>query len=465
MAKLFGTSGARGTTNKQITPDFAFLVAAIYGVMLREKKGGRPQVVVGHDQRFGADMLAYSTIAGFQSVGVDVMMLGMVSTGVYSVFLQQGKFDGGILITGSHMPPDRIGIIPMLPNAHYADRDVTDVIEARLGAFDLTPHMAAFQDVGVVTRGMAAKTRYAHHLYDLLRGSGEAIENARFRVLLDPGNGTSGAVAQTLFYCFDGLEREVINAEPLPIPNRLSECTPENCSEAIARTRDGGFALGACFDGDADRVMFIADDGSVPTDDQIGALFATHLLGEGDTLVTPVNASRLIEAVCASRGITVRYCRIGQPSTDTAVREHGAKFAYEAAARKYGFGELQCCYDGVYATAKLLALMAQTGKSLAQLTAELPKFYQAAVRVEVEEAHKAAVVARATEAVCAELSDRIERTDTTDGTKWFFKGGAWLLLRPSGTESLVRAYSDARSQEEADTLIALARTALEQVLS
>lgn len=466
MAKLFGTSGARGVTNRDITPLLALKIGLIYGRMCVARKRGKQAVLlVGNDNRYGAEMLAHAVIAGLNAAGAHVEWIGCVSTGVYSVNLRERRqFDGGILITGSHMPPDRIGIIPMLPNAHYADRDVTEEIERELAVFSFPECLAAFETVGGSYR-IIEPGCYFGGVSRMLGAAGvQVVRAAQFRVLIDPANGTAGAVAKEFLENL-GCVVEMINGARLPIPQRPAECKPETCEEAIARMRDGGFHLGACFDGDADRVLFITPDGSTPTDDQIGAMFAAYLLREGDALVTPVNASRLIEAVCRPRGVRVKYCRIGQPATDTAVRQHGAKFAYESAARKYGFHEFECCYDGVYAMAKLLALMARTGKSLCKLVGELPPFFQSALRLEVPDEQKGAVAERVIAALGDRLEGEIEEVLTVDGVRFMLRGDASVHVRQSGTEPVVRVYSDARSQAEADALTALARGAFEKALS
>lgn len=461
MAGLFGTSGARGKTNVEITADLAFGIASSYGALLQKELNERPRVVVGHDQRHGASMLANAAAAGFQSVGADVVMVGCVSTGVYTVSLRDDHtYDGGVLITGSHMPPERIGIIPMLRNGHYADRDVTDRIEASVATRDFEQDRVSFDCIGEINnRTLGADVRYLNFIYDQVRDR-EAVEQGQFRVLLDPGNGTGGSVANSLMGLLN-CQVTAINEHPYPIPVRPSECTPENCSEAIRCVCDGDFHLGACFDGDADRVKFITRTGDMLSDDVVAAIFVTHILDDDETYVTPVNASGLVRWAVQNRGGHLVECRIGQPSTDTAVRAHRAAMASESNAGKFGFRELECCYDGPLALAKMIEIMAQTNKSLAELAAELPQFYQASVRIAVQETRKAIVVKTATEAVVHRLKDEILRTDETDGTKLFLDGERWLLLRPSGTEPVVRAYSDAQSQEAANALISLAKAAFE----
>lgn len=466
-ARLFGTSGIRGKTNVDINPELVFQVSAIYAITCRGRSGAAPAFVVGHDQRYGAKMLALSAIAGANSRGAHVIYLGCVSTGQYCAYLRSGDFAGGIYLTGSHMAPERIGLILTLGNGHYADRDVTDVVEQRLAEYpaNCLP-VTDFQKIGEVTAADQGEVAAAYlgPPFSALHSVRHAVRMLEPRILLDPGNGTAGAIARALLTEL-GCIVDVINAEPLPIPNRRSECKPENCGEAIACTRDGGYTLGACFDGDADRVKFILPDGTMLSDDVVAASFAMHLLQPGEVYVTPVNASGLVRFAVESRGGRLVECRIGQPATDTEVRQHSAAMASESNAGKFGFAELGCCYDGPFAVAKMLGIMAQTGKSLAELISELPRFFQAEVSIPVDDARKAAVTAAAIAAVRTQLGEEVERVDTTDGTKFYLRGERWLLLRPSGTEPLVRAYSDGRSQEQAQALVALAQEEFRRALS
>ena len=126
--RMFGTAGIRGVTNIEITPELAKGIASAYGYYL--SKGGRKRckITVGFDTRYGAEMLALSVITGITSIGIDVVNLGCISTGGFSMNMVAGKLDGGILITGSHMPPDRIGIIAMLKDGAYAPFEVTDKV-------------------------------------------------------------------------------------------------------------------------------------------------------------------------------------------------------------------------------------------------------------------------------------------------------------------------------------------------
>lgn len=459
---LFGTSGARGVTNKEITPQLAMLIAMAYGSMMKSSADGEPpRVLVGHDQRLGAGLLAQTVAIGFQSVGIDVHTIGMVSTGMYSAFMRGNRFDGGILVTGSHMPPDRIGIIPMLQNAHYADQDVTDQIEMWMKSWNSSQRPTPRSTFGE----LIVRERHdvmAVYRYTLQPSVPISSGKRKFRrIVVDPGNGTGGFPAEQMLHGTSWVPF-VINGDPQSFPNRPSECNPTNCAEAIRCVVSGRAHLGVCFDGDADRVKFITHKGIMLEDSVVAAIFARHVLDSGDTVVTGVNASGLIEAIAKEKGLRVEYCRIGQPSNNMAARMYKAAFAFEEAAGKFGFRDFGCCFDGSYAMLRMLQIMDRTGKSLADLAGEVPKFYQSSARIPVADAAKDRVVRHAREQLERELGSEILRTDTTDGTKWFLEGDQWLMIRPSGTEPVVRAYADGRSQLEVDILIGRATDAFER---
>ena len=465
-----GTSGFRGTKD-EVTPDHAFAAAVLYGEML----GAGKRVTVGHDNRETAAKLASAACDGFRSEGLHVDHLGMVSTGVFSTrtaCLRPNHYAGGILITGSHMPPDRIGIIPIDDTAAYCTHNVTNRIEVGFSAFQSGVWgNARYELSGSLYRvdNAASLGVYLATLWDTLRDP--ELREERFKVLLDAGNGTTGDPARILLEGL-GCDVVVLNEEPQFIPDRPSEVTPENCDVAVDRMREGDYDLGACFDGDGDRVLFIAPDGSTYEDDIIAAIFAYYELepvrGTDPVVVTPVTAGSLVSEVCKRFGGRVEYCRVGQPDTGRAIKACGAHvvFAYEAAARKFCFPAQFTFYDGVYAVARMLAIMARTGKSLQQLVADVAAdfctFFPAEGSIMLEDARKADVVAKA----YAAAGDAFREAEVIDidGLRFNFTDSSWVLLRPSGTEPKVRYYAKARTSARALALAKQARKLFENAM-
>ncbi|MFN3487072.1 MAG: phosphoglucomutase, partial [Planctomycetota bacterium] len=234
-------------------------------------------------------------------------------------------------------------------------------------------------------------------------------------------------------------------------------------SEALRLTRQERCDLGACYDVDADRVLFIDAEGRAVSEDTVGALFALHELGPGDVCVVPVNSSGLIERVCRDVGARVEYCAIGQPWEVQAIRDHGAAFCYEESG-KYYFPRRFLWPDGLYSTGRLLELMARTGKSLAELAAGLPAYRQVKRNVPVADAQKAGVMERAVRLLESRLTRGRVRDVTVDGFKRVFDDHSWLLLRPSGTEPCVRIYSDAPSLPRAEELAAEGERLIQECL-
>lgn len=448
-----GTSGYRGVYGEEITEAHARAIGYEHGaILMRRHVGEDVRVTVGHDQRAGAASLARAVADGLLNAGVsEVIFLGQVSTGVFSVATAiTYQVHGGILVTGSHMPPERVGIIPINGDASYCMTEVTDRISAFMSTFPdevEVPTLGALlrQREFTLVKGNESQRGYLEAL--LAHLNRRAVRARQFRILVDAGNGTTGQVAEALFETL-GVETSMLFAQPQAKPDRPSECRPESCKAAIRLMKEAVHDMGICLDGDGDRVMFIDEDGNVVPNDVIAAIFAKHILTKGDVVVTPVDASGLIEAVAAEAGVRVEYCKIGQPDTGRAIREFGAAFAYEACA-KFAMMANFSWYDGVFMAAKMLEIMVTRGMRLSQLVAELPVFFKIDQSIPLPAAIKdvvvAAVYARAREVFADDGAAVLD----IDGLRFTFDDETWVLLRPSGTEPMARVYADSRSERSA----------------
>jgi phosphomannomutase/phosphoglucomutase len=455
--RLFGTAGLRGVTNADITPELAVRLARAFGNWIRDRASRHGSAVVGHDPRWGAPMLARAAAAGFASAGFNVRHAGLATAGAFAANVARARQDGGLYVTGSHMPPDRIGLLLATADGAIAPFSLTDAVEALLAA--PAPPVAPDR-VGRIEDAPDASGLYLDTVIQAV--DIPLVRSCSFRVLLDPANGAAGPVAGEFFRRL-GVSVELIHAEPGPVPARPSEPRAHTVGEAVRRVRETSADLGACFDVDADRVLFIDHDGIPLSEDAAGALFARHELAAGDTCVVPVNSSALIEQVCRAAGARLEYCAIGQPATIQAIRDLGAVFSYEESG-KYWFARRFLWSDALYSAARLLEIMARTGRSAAELAAGLPAFYQSRRNIPVEDGKKDLLM----EAVAARLRSRLAEGRlhdlTLDGFKRVYRDGSWILFRKSGTEPLVRVYSDAPSRERADGLAAAGETLLKECL-
>ncbi len=454
--KLFGTAGARGITNVEISPEKTARIAEAFGHFL----GNKGRVVVGRDTRNGAEMLAYAALSGLVSGGVDAEDCGVLPTPAFATFLTKTGANGGIMITGSHTPPDRIGVIVMLDDGSYVYGKYSDDIEnmyyEMLDGAEKAPKRLAPDKIGKITRANNPLKLYRKEVLSLV--DVQLISSKCYRTLVDPCNGTACGTLPNLLRDL-GCEVFEMNAVPSGLPGRM----PEPRAATLMKTADACKRLecdiGAATDIDADRVLFITKEGKVVNEDVVGAMFAKDLLErmnatgkpmEWKRIVVPINSSSLIEKIASSYGVKVEYCRIGQPDTARALKEFSAIYSYEESG-KYYFAEhapIRWC-DGLLATMKLLEIMAKRGKTLAQLVAEIPSVYQRKNKLECKDSAKAKVWAMIPELLNAMDTREVMREISADGIKRIYSDGSWMLLRVSGTEPLFRIMCEGATEKSA----------------
>lgn len=458
--RLFGTAGIRGVTNAGITPDLALRLARAYGDWLRARAPGRGSVAVAHDTRWGAEMLARAAASGFASAGLHVQFYGCVPTGVFSMNVARTDQAGGLLVTGSHMPPDRIGLILLGADGGICPFSVTDEVE-RILASDDPPREVAPRDIG---RLEEAFHPYELYVAECMRALDAPLcRSKKFKVVADPANGTGSYIAKEFFEWL-GCTVELLHFDPAPVPDRPSEPRAHTVGGAIELVRREHSDLGACFDVDADRVLFIDADGLPLSEDTVGAVFARRILKQGDACVVPINSSGLIERVCREAGARLEYCGVGQPEEVQAIKDHGAVFCYEESG-KYYFPPRFLWADGLYSAGRFLEIMAREGKTAAMLAAEFPRYHQVKKNVEVPDDRKLAAMGSVHRRLQTALVEGRVRDVTVDGFKRIYGDHSWLLFRKSGTEPVIRVYSDAPTPSRAEELAAAGEALLRLALS
>lgn len=470
----FGTSGLRGVTGSEITIPLAYRVGYVYGEWKRLTCGHAPRLTVAQDQRRGAAALAEAAARGMLAAGAEsVNALGCVPTGVMCFHTATGGYDGGILITGSHMPPERIGIIPIEGDGRYCEPDTSAALERRYAGsvFDQLP--PSRQDPDQLD-SHDVTNKYVSALKSALGETGEVINRRKFKILVDTGNGTAGPLAVPIFHDIFKCQVIPLHQEPKEVPNRPSEVRAGTCGKAIQLVRKMKCDLGVCYDGDADRVLFITPEDGALNEDTIGALFASHYLRPGQVCVTPVNSSPLIKMVARERGFGIVSCKIGQPDTGRAVVTSGASYFYEASA-KYGWPNIwigdkpALWYDSLFTTLQMLGLMARRCKTANELVSALPRFERFDRSVEFRGAidRKRAVIDWAAQLLRDDLGMAVQTVSTLDGTRLDLEGDTMVMVRASGTEEILRAYVDGPASKH-DRLVALANrteTALRQAIT
>ncbi len=452
--KVFGSSGVRGVTNDSLTPEFVTRVAMAAGSTLRAD--GADRVALGRDTRHTGELFADAAASGLASVGCRVDRLGRLPTPALQAYAASERVPA-VMVTASHNPPEYNGIKLIGPDGIEFSRQTLERVEDRLLA-------DRFDRVGWADTGTTAQVDGVCRSYieDVVAATDrERITNAELTVAIDPGHG-AGALTSPAVFRELGCDVVTVNGEPDGrFPGRDPEPIEENLSDLRRLVRASGADLGIAHDGDADRAVFVDERGRhVEGDAALAALAAAELVRD-DVAVSAVNVSQRLVDVVTEAGASLELTPIGSTHIITRVRELQAEGERVPVAGEGNGGVLFPDYrlarDGAYTAARLCELVADTAAS------RLVERYDgyANVRTNVRysgDAERERLVAAAERAV-REQSERGADLTTIDGYRLDYDDG-WLLIRPSGTEPLIRVYSEASTPERAEELTALASRAL-----
>lgn len=450
--KLFGTSGIRGRTFEEITPNLAERVGRAFATYL----GGDGTIAVGRDTRYGAETIEYALIAGLTAAGIDVVRCGVIPTPALAYSAKKLSAKGAVMITGSHTPSDRIGIIPMLDDGAYLFGKAAEIVEKEV--LKNSANSGLVQEParsGIISH--AENTAIESYKRFLLQGAEhDLIRSAGFRILVDSGNGTACHFAATVLRALD-CDVVPINDLPSGAPNRAPEPRAETLQDTLAHLQEQNCDLGVAFDLDADRILFLTPQRVIP-ENLIGAILTDSILGKakpGSCLVLPINTSGLITTVIRKYpGTKTVYCKIGQPATIDAVKkEASCVFAFEESGKYYFINEGNFWTDGGLTAIRLLEIIAQKGYSLDKLASEYPKYSSVSQSIRIPEGESRYLYNKIAKSIESCLKERVSELLEVDGLRVNFMDGAWLLIRPSGTEPLIRIVADAPSEVRAQNLL------------
>ncbi|WP_410639583.1 phosphoglucosamine mutase [Amycolatopsis sp. lyj-346] len=429
MARLFGTDGVRGLANAELTPELAMALAASAArVLAAHDRSHRPVAVVGRDPRASGEMLEAAVVAGLTSAGADVRRVGVLPTPAVAYLVGALEADLGVMISASHNPMPDNGIKLFAAGGHKLPDGIEDEIEAGLSADAVRPTGAG---VGRVTDVDDALDRYAAHLLDAT-----PHPLAGLKVVVDCANGAAFAAAPEV-YRRAGAEVVELYADPdgININQHCGSNHPEKLREAVVAH---GADLGIAHDGDADRCVAVDSAGELVDGDQIMAVLALALAETGeltkDTLVATVMSNLGLHLAMKAHGITVVTAAVG----DRYVLEELRSGGFALGGEQSGHVVLPAhatTGDGLLTALRLMSRMAETGKSLADLAAVMNRLPQVLVNVPV--ADKAAV------AGSSEVRTAVGEVEAELGEE------GRVLLRPSGTEQLVRVMVEATAQSTA----------------
>ncbi len=432
MGRYFGTDGVRGLANGDLTPELALGIAqAAARVLIGHDPSHRPLAVIGRDPRASGEMLESAVVAGLASAGADVLRVGVLPTPAMAFLTADFDADLGVVLSASHNPMPDNGIKLFARGGHKLPDEIESEIEAALGAPGARPTGAA---IGRVRDAADAAERYIAHL---LAAVPQRLDG--LRVVVDCAHGAASRVAPEA-YRRAGASVTAIAAEPDGV--NINDGVGSTHIEALAkRVAADGADLGIAHDGDADRCLAVDAAGQLVDGDQILALSALSLRAGGrlrdDTIVATVMSNLGLHHAMRSAGISVVTTAVGDRYVLEELRARGLSLGGEQSGHVI-FTDAATTGDGLLTALNVMARMASSGTPLAELASVVQRLPQVLVNVQVTDrvrACEADTVKTALAQAGAELGD-----------------AGRILLRPSGTEQLVRVMVEAATHEHADAI-------------
>jgi phosphoglucosamine mutase len=420
MAQLFGTDGVRGVANRDLTPDLALALGRAAALVLAPEGG---TLVVGRDTRISGPMLEAALVAGLCSAGTDVLLAGVVPSPAVAFLTIEEKASGGAVISASHNPVDDNGIKFFSDEGLKLPGVVEDKIEDAMT--DIPKDLPSGAQVGSAEPLRDAADRYVSHLLDTITSPLQGL-----RVVLDCAHGAAWHVGPRVFR-EAGAEVIAINADP--DGSRINvDCGSQSLDGIARRVVSEGADLGLAFDGDADRVLAVDETGAPVDGDRILALCATMLHDAGELknniLVATVMANLGFRRALEARGIEVFTAAVGDKYVAEAMAERGAVLGGEQSGHVI-FGAHSTTGDGLLTGLQVAEAVATSSSTLSRLTDLFEPYPQVLINVEVAD--------RQALEGAEGLWEQVRRAEAALGED------GRVLLRASGTESLVRVMVEA----------------------
>ena len=437
--RLFGTNGIRGLVNVELTPEMAIKIGCSIGTFF-----GRKNLLLGYDARTSGPMFAKAVISGLTATGCSVFFAGMAPTPALQLAVKNHKLDGGVIITASHNPAEYNGIKVIwsdgIETAHEQEVEIENIY------FDNKIVFAEWNKLGTLRELSGINDEYVQAIEKQVNSA--KIAERHFHVVVDAANSVGGLTAPPLLREL-GCKVTSINANiDGTFPGRLPEPRPENLTDLALTVKAIGADLGVAFDGDADRSIFVDENGVIYWGDKTFAVIIKQFLikNTGAKIVTPVSSSTLIkDTVETYKGVLI-WTKVGSVTVSQKMKELNAKLGGEENGGIF-YGPHQAVRDGAMTTALLLNIMAETGVKLSKLVAEQPQYFIEKGKIECPDEKKEVLLQRLFEQV------KGENISTIDGVKIWFNDNSAILIRPSGTEPVFRLYAEAKSQEKALKLV------------
>ena len=435
MKKLFGTNGVRGVFSEDFTLEFVNDLVMSLAAYFKQGK-----ILVGYDGRHSSPIVAKVVSSALNYSGLDCYMAGLVPTPCLEYATKKLGYDGGLMITASHNPPQYNGIKPVASDGVEISREDERKIEQ---IFDEKNWIKAstfgksFEETNVIST-------YIDGIISLI--DIDSIKAKKFKVCLDLGNGAQTVTAKKLcenLDCDVHTINEEINGD---FPGRGSEPTPQNLDELSKLVVDTNSNFGIAFDGDGDRSIFCDETGKILTGDSSALLLCDYLLQQypNSQVVTCLNSGNIIENIVEKTNSRVVRTKVGSVEVSRRMVNDDALVGYEENGG-FMFGNHNHVRDGAMTLALMLDLLSKSQLDLSQNIKNLPPSFTTKTKIECS--------LEKSKIVISELLKEFPDSNTSDGIKIQVDQDNWVMIRPSGTEPIIRIYGESNSQQNLDSLI------------
>ena len=435
MGKLFGTNGVRGVFSEDFTLEFVHDLVLSISTYFKEGT-----ILVGYDGRNSSNVISKLVCSTLNSVGINCDLAGLVPTPCLEFAIKKLGYNGGIMITASHNPPEYNGIKPVASDGVEISREDEGVIEEIFFKKSWKQNSSTF---GSTKNDDRIIQTYLDGIKSQVNIS--KIKAKNFKVVLDLGNGAQGVTAIKLCEQL-GCEIITINQEIDGLfPGRGPEPTPYNLEDLSSAVVSNNADLGIAFDGDGDRSIFCDNTGMLLSGDKSALLLSNYLLKKNPNskVVTCVNSGNSIDEIVTQTDSTVIRTKVGSVEVSRKMLAENALIGFEENGG-FMFGKHNHVRDGGMTLALFLELLANSNKNISDQLTTLPPSFTTKDKISCKKQDVGRIISK--------LSDEFPNADTTDGIKIVFDKENWIMVRPSGTEPIIRIYAESDSEKNLETL-------------
>ncbi len=429
MGRLFGTDGVRGVANSELTPELAFKIGRA-GAYVLTSDAHKPKILVGRDTRISGEMLESALIAGICSVGAQAVCVGVIPTPAIAYLVRTQGFDAGVMISASHNPFEHNGIKYFNSEGYKLSDEIEERIEAIILDNAEEISRPTHENVGRISHDSTLCEKYIK-----FAASTAEVKLDGMKIAIDCANGASSVTAQKALEIL-GAEVSVINNSPDGI-NINADCGSTHIEGLMRYVTEVGADMGLAFDGDADRVLAVSEKGEYVDGDKIMAICALDLKARGklkkNTIVATVMSNLGLFVMGREKGLNIEKTKVG----DRYVLEEMLKSDYSIGGEQSGHVillEHNTTGDGLVTGIQLASAVKKSGKTLSELAGVMDVYPQVLINAKVKTENKE----RYTED--AEIMAAIEKIEAE------FANNGRVLIRPSGTEPLVRVMIEGKDE-------------------